>query len=56
MIDQDATQNANTGGPGRDFGIRVAGPALTEGFRGLPAGQTILNAIGNLLAYGCQLE
>jgi hypothetical protein len=23
---------------------------------GLPAGQTILNAIGNLLAYGCQLE
>jgi hypothetical protein len=46
---------ASTGGPGRDFGIRVAGPGQKD-FGGLPACQTILNAIGDLLAYGRQVE
>jgi len=44
-----------TGGPGRDFGIRVAGPGQKD-FGGLPACQTILNAIGDLLAYGRQVK
>jgi len=40
----------------RLVGARVAGPVLPKGSRRLPAYQTILNAIGNLLADGCQVE
>jgi hypothetical protein len=36
--------------------VHVAGPALPKGSQRLPACQTILNAISNLLADGCQVE
>ena len=40
----------------RLVGIHVAGPILPKGSRRLPACQTILNEIGNLLADDCQVE
>src|SRR5262249_60000743 len=40
----------------RLVGIHVAGPILPKGSRRLPACQTILNEIGNLLADDCQFE
>ena len=36
-------------------GDAVVAPCCRS-FRGLPACETILNAIGDLLAYGCQVE